>query len=643
MAIAHSPEPFSEDEEGLRAILQDAELPSLMPALAQVTGDLSLIDPSLRPNMRLTAAGVDPQGGIPPEAQARARELAVQALLRYREGGYRVHGDLAPDQIRQLMEFVTGDGADDYLPLMAHELAMPVDAGAPQWTVEDVAPGVDWKVVVVGAGMSGLVAAHRLAQAGVDFVVLEKNDDVGGTWYENSYPGCRLDTNNFAYSFSFAQKDNWPHRYSARDAIWHYFRDVADDLDLRRNIRFEQEVVAATFDEAAATWTVRVRPKDGEEYTLTANAVLTAVGQLNRPNFPDIPGIDRFAGPSWHTAQWRHDESLTGKRVAVIGTGASAYQVVPSIVDDVAELHLFQRTPPWMLPAPDYHDELPAGLSWLFRHVPYYHRWYRFFQFWTSVEGRRPFMQVDPEWQHPVSVSARNEELREALTAHMQRQFADRPDLLAKVMPDYTPGAKRMMRDNGVWPAALKREHVDLVTEKIVEITEKGVLTADGVEHQVDVIIYATGFRASDFLTPMTITGRGGADLHERWAGDATAYLGMHVPDFPNLFIVFGPNTNLVINGSLILFSEMEVHYALECMRLLLDTGSRTMDVRPEVLADYQEKVDAANRLASWGVSSVNSWYKNKGTGRVSQVWPLPILDFWKLTREPDPANFVLD
>jgi 4-hydroxyacetophenone monooxygenase len=370
--------------------------------------------------------------------------------------------------------------------------------------------------------------------------------------------------------------------------------------------------------------------------------VVTAVGQLNRPNFPDIPGQDLFAGPSWHTAQWRHDQDLTGKRVAVIGTGASAYQVVPSIVDDVAELHLFQRTPPWMLPTPAYHDELPTGLSWLFRHVPYYHRWFRFFQFWTSVEGRRPFMVVDPEWEHPISVSARNEELRQALVAHMEQQFGDRPDLLAKVMPNYTPGAKRMMRDNGVWPAALKREHVDLVTEKIVEITEKGVLTADGVEHQVDVIIYATGFKAADFLAPMRFTGRGGVDLHERWGGDARAFMGMHVPDFPNLFMVFGPNTGLVINGSLILISELSVHYLLESTRLLLTTGRTTMDVKPEVFAEYQDKVDKANRLMSWGTSTVNSWYKNS-TGRVSQVWPFPILDFWELTRQPDPENFVFD
>ena len=642
MAIAHTPGPFHEDEERLREILSDAELPALLPALAQLSGDMSLVDSSLRGNMRLTPAGVDPQGGMSAEAQERARELALQALLRYRDGGYRLNDDLTPDQLTRLMEFVTGDAPGEYESLLTHELAMPVDTGRPDWTKGEIAPSRDFSAVVIGAGMSGMAAAHRLSQAGVPFIVLEKNDDVGGTWYENSYPGCRLDTSNFAYSFSFAQKDDWPHQFSARGAIWHYFRDVADEFGLRQHIRFEEEVVQVAFDDADSTWTVRVQPRHDRAYTLRTSAVITAVGQLNQPKLPDIDGRELFAGPSWHTAQWRHGESLSGKRVAVIGTGASAYQVVPSIVDEVAEMTVFQRTPPWMLPTPAYHDEIPAGLSWLFRHVPYYHRWFRFFQFWTSVEGRRPFMVVDPEWRHPISVSARNEELRQALVSHLERQFGDRPDLLAKVMPTYTPGAKRMMRDNGVWPAALKREHVNLVTEKIVEITPKGVVTADGEEHQVDVIIYATGFKASDFLTPMKITGKGGVDLHERWRGDATAFLGMHVPDFPNLFCIFGPNTGLVINGSLILVAEMQVRYILQCFRLLLLTGKRTMDVRPDAFAEYQGMVDEANRLMSWGASTVNSWYKN-ATGRVSQVWPFTILDFWNMTRDVDTTAFVFE
>lgn len=641
MTIEHSIEPFAEDEAALREVLLQAELPSLLPALAHLTGDLSLLAEDLRPPMRLLASGVEPQGGMSPAAQDKARELAVTALLAYRESGYRVAASPSVEQLQQIMEFITGPEPGEYLPLAVHELGMPTDMGAPQWTKEQLAPDRDFRVVVIGAGQSGLASAHRLAQAGIDFVVIEKNDDVGGTWYENSYPGCRLDTSNYAYSFSFAQKDDWPEQFSPRDAIYGYFKDVARDFDLERHVRFQTEVVSAVFDEATERWTVTTRSADGTVDELVADAVISAVGQLNRPSYPDIAGRDSFAGPSWHSATWDHEVDLTGKRVAVIGTGASAYQIVPSIADSVAALSVFQRTPPWMLPTPTYHEPIPDGLRWLFRHVPYYSRWYRFFQFWTSVEGRRPFMVVDPEWQHPVSISARNEELRQALVAHLERQFGDRPDLLEKVMPTYTPGAKRMMRDNGVWPAALKKDHVDLVTDGITAIEPTGIRTADGVLHEVDVIVYATGFQASDFLAPMRIVGRGGVELHEHWAGEARAYMGVHVAGFPNLFCLLGPNTNLVINGSVILFSELGVHYVLECLRLLLGEGRRTVDARQDVSDAWNAEVDVASRGMAWGASTVNSWYKN-ASGRVSQVWPYQLLDYWDMTRAPRPEELVV-
>lgn len=641
MPIEHPVEPFAEDEEAIRRILLDADLPSLLPALAHLTGDMSLLAEDLRPPMRLLASGVEPQGGMSSAAQDKARELALTAILGFRSGGYRAAAAPAVEDLQHIMEFITGKTAEEYLPLALHELGMPADMGAPDWTKAQIAPDREFSVVVIGAGQSGLASAHRLAQAGIDFVVLEKNDDVGGTWYENSYPGCRLDTSNYAYSFSFAQKDDWPEQFSPRDAIYGYFKDVARDLDLEQHIRFETEVVSAVFDDETELWTVTIRAADGTESRLTANAVISAVGQLNRPSFPDIPGRESFAGPSWHSATWNHDVDLTGLRVAVVGTGASAYQIVPSIADQVGHLTVFQRTPPWMLPTPTYHDALPEGLQWLFRHVPYASRWFRFYQFWTSVEGRRPFMVVDPEWEHPVSISARNEELRQALVAHLERQFGDRPDLLAKVMPTYTPGAKRMMRDNGVWPAALKKDHVDLVVEGIVEMTPEGVRTADGVLHEVDVVIYATGFQASDFLSPMIIRGRGGVDLHEQWAGEARAYMGVHVPGFPNLFCLLGPNTNLVINGSVILFSELGVHYILECLRLLLSEGSRSVDARREVHDAWNEDVDRASRGLAWGASGVNSWYKN-ANGRVSQVWPYQLLDYWDITRSPRRDELVV-
>ena len=639
MPIFTTTPPITADEDTIRRMLQDADLPSLLPTLAQITGDLSLVADEFRPPQDATALVVQPQGGMSPETQERAREAALAALLRFRDGGSRVAGDPSPDALLTLLLFITGDISEEYVPLLAQELGIPVDAAAPDWTKGDFAPSRDFTVAIIGAGMSGLAAAHRLAQADVPFVVFERNADVGGVWLENHYPGCRLDTNNFAYSFTFAQKDDWPQQFSPRDAIYDYFREVSEELGLRQHIRFGTEVVAAAFDDATNSWTVRYRGPDGAEQTMRAQALVTAVGQLNRPNYPDVPGRDSFAGPSFHTARWDETVSLAGRRVAVIGTGASAYQVVPSIVDEVGQLLVFQRTPPWMLPTPTYHDDLPSGLSWLFRFVPYYHRWFRFYQFWTSVEGRRPYAVVDPEWDHEISISERNEQLRQLLAQRITGQYTDRPDLQDKVVPQYPPYAKRMLRDNGVWAKSLKHEHTTLITEGIEAITEKGIRTRDGVEHPVDVIIYGTGFQAQDFLAPIRITGRDGVDLHEQWAGDARAFLGMTIPGFPNLFCLYGPNTNLVVNASIIQFSEYAVSYVIGAIRRLLAEDKAAMECRQESFDAFNVSVDEANRLMAWGASEVSSWYKNR-FGRVSQNWPFPTLEYWRITREVNPADY---
>jgi 4-hydroxyacetophenone monooxygenase len=630
------------DEDALVAAVRGAELPALLPALAHLTGDLSLVDPALRPPLRLLPDRIEPQGGMSPAVQERARQRALGALRAFRDGGMAPAPEPDEAGLRTLMRFVSGDVGDEYLPLMAHELGLPVDAGAPGWTVAEVAPGRTVDVIVIGAGLSGLVTAHRLGQAGVGVTVLERNADVGGVWLENSYPGARLDTPNFAYSFSFAQEPGWPHRFSTRADIHGYLASVADRFGLRDRIRCGHEVVAATFDDETRRWTVHARRADGSEVAMQADAVISATGQLNRPKLPDVPGHDSFAGPAFHTARWRHDVDLTDRRVAVIGTGASAYQVVPSIVDRVRSLTVFQRTPPWMLPTPDYHEQIPPAERRLLRELPTYHRWLRYYQFWTSVDGRRPFAEVDPDWRETGSVSARNAALRRALEAHLRRRFGDRPDLLAKVTPDYAPGSKRMMRDNGVWPAALKRAHVELVTDPITRIVPEGLHTADGRLHEADVLIHATGFHASDFLAPIRVSGRGGRDLHAWWAGDARAHLGVHVPGFPNLFCVFGPNTGLVINGSILLFSEIAVHHILGCLRELLSRGARTVEVRPAAHDAYNAAVDAGNARLAWGVATVNSWYRN-ATGRASQVWPFTLLDYWRMVRVPNPADFRWD
>ena len=634
-------EPITASDDEIRRALEDAEIPPLLPALAYITGDPSLLRENLRPDPLLMAM---PQGGLTEEQQAEIRAIALATLIEFRDGGSRPAPLPSDEELLQIMEFAVGGGEmADYLGLLEEELAFRgEDRRAPGWHKAAVAPDVAFEVLIVGAGMSGLLAAHRLTEAGVGFVIIEKNSDVGGTWLENTYPGCRVDNPNHNYSYSFAQRHDWPLHYSTQSVLLEYFRRCADTFGVREHIRFNTEVVAAVWSEPEQRWAVTVRSADGTTDTVNANAVISAVGQLNRPSYPDIPGVGSFAGPAFHSARWDHTVELAGKRVAVIGTGASAVQFIPEIAPQVAELAVFQRTPPWLGPTPDYHDEVAPGLKWLYTHLPSYSELNRFYIFWKMGDGVLPGVRVDPDWEPKgQAVSELNDLGRMLMTGYLTMEFGDRPDLLAKVVPTYPPGAKRGLRDNGIWARTLKRPNVDLITEPIREITPRGVVTADGVEHAVDVLIYGTGFTASKFLTPMTVKGRDGVDLHEQWGGDARAYLGITVPGFPNLFCLYGPNTNIVINGSIVYFSECGVRYILGCLKLLLGERAAAMEVRAEVHDSFNEAVDAENRQYAWGWSDVNSWYKN-AHGRVAQNWPFTLLEYWKRTARPDPADFTL-
>ena len=633
-------------DETLSLALRDAELPALMPALAYLTADMSLVAADLRPAAHGPSVVLAPQGGMTADQQALARRRALSALIAFRDGGCVAAarpGELARQ--RPLLTFMTGDVDDRYLPMLAFELGLPGDTHAPGWTRAEVACRRDFRVAIIGAGMSGLAIAYRLRQAGIDFSVFERNEDVGGVWLENRYPGVRLDTSNFCYSYSFLQRDDWPHQYSTGPEVRDYFQNASRLLGLRKHIRFSTRVIAARFDEETGEWLVTSRAGDsgtGDEVR-RFSAVVCAVGQLNNPSFPDIEGAGSFAGANFHSARWDPGADLQGRRVGVIGSGASGFQVVPSIAGTVGEMRVFLRHPPWTVPTPGYHATLAPGLAWLFTRVPYYHRWFRFYQFWTSVEGRRQFATVDPGWRSPGSVSAKNQQVREALTAHLMAQYAGRPDLQAMMIPDYPPYGKRMLRDNGAWASALRQPNVSVISDRIERITPGGVVTVGGTVHDLDVIVYCTGFQAWKFLDGIEVTGRGGADLHQQWGQDPSAYLGITVPKFPNLFCIYGPNTNLVVNGSIVMFSECAVHYTMECLRLLLargeDSGGPTMDLRPEVLESYQALIDRANARMAWGTEGVSNWYKS-ASGRVSQNWPLSTLEYWNLTRRPDPGHY---
>jgi 4-hydroxyacetophenone monooxygenase len=637
--LSTAPEAIDADDAVIAAAVQDADMPALLVAVAQLTGDLSLLRPDLRPD---AARMLEPDAGLTEEQKAAGRALAATALCRHRDAGAPPAPYPDPTALRALVDWLAGGTlTDEYVPLLTEELALEgVDHRAPQWHKDELAPDRPFRVAIVGAGMSGIVAGYRLGQAGVPYVVFEKDDDVGGTWYENTYPGCRVDIPNTLYSYSFAQTADWPSFFSDQAVLLDYFRTCAERFGVREQVRFGCEVRSARWDDDAQAWTLTVRTPDGEE-THTAEALVSAVGQLNRPSFPDIPGRDRFRGASFHSARWDHSVDLRGRRVAVVGTGASAAQFVPAIAEAAAALTVFQRTAPWLIPTPNYTDDLPTGLRWVLRHVPDYARWDRLWWFLRTHEGLLPMAKVDPAWDGGErSVSAANDLIRELFTAYLRAEFPD-DELFDKVLPHYPPIAKRVVRDNGIWARTLHRPGVELYTGGIAEITEHGIRTCEGDERHYDVIVYGTGFQASHFLTPMEVVGRSGSSIHEHWHGTARAYLGITVPDFPNLFLMYGPNTNIVINGSIIYFSECEAHYIVESVRMLLERGAHSMDCRPDVHDRYNEWIDEGNASMAWGASGVNTWYKN-AEGKITQNWPYSLLRYWQQTRTPDPDDYAL-
>ena len=422
--------------------------------------------------------------------------------------------------------------------------------------------------------------------------------------------------------------------------LFDYFDRITDKYAIRPHIRFNTEVESAEFNEESGGWAVTVNSSDGALEVIEANAVISAVGQLNRPRMPEIAGREAFEGVSFHSGEWEHEHDLAGKRVGVIGTGASAFQFVPEISQDADEVVIFQRTPPWMAPAPTYRQDIPEGKHWLINHVPFYDKWYRFSLFWRTSEGMLRSVEVDPDWdQAQGSVSAANQQLRELLTAYIGGTLADAPEVLANAIPDYPPGGKRMVIDDGNWLRALLRDNVHVTTDPIEATTPTGITTASGAEEAFDVIIFATGFQAANFLMPMRVVGRGGVGLHEHWDGTARAYMGISIPGFPNLFCLYGPNTNIVVNGSTIFFAECEMRYVMGCLRLLLGGDRPAMDCKVETHDAYNRRIDEGNAAMAWGTPDVSSWYKNSA-GHVTQNWPFSLLEFWSQTLEPDPDDY---
>lgn len=628
------------EEARLRAALEGADTVPLIMALVHLTGDDSLLD-QLRPHVR---GPWDYSQSIPDADGRRVREALVTALKALATGTRKMPP--MPDRalLTKMMSVSTGQIVpNEYVPMMLGQMALDDDSvGARARRLPSEVVQGSFHVAIIGAGMSGLCLAIKLKQEGIPFTIFEKNTNVGGTWFENSYPGCGVDTPNHFYSFSFEPNHEWTEFYSKRNELWSYFRRCAEQYDLNRHIRFETELTAARFDEQSARWTLELRESNETTETFVANALIGAVGQLNRPSIPDIPGRETFAGPAFHTSRWNHAVDLKGQRVGMIGTGASGMQVGPSIAGIVDHLTIFQRSPHWAVANPNYHRAVSDQKKWVLQNIPFYRHWYRFQLFWGFSDGIHAALQVDPEWPKPdTALNAINERHRINMVKHIERELFDRPDLIEKVTPRYPPYGKRMLMDNH-WYQMLRRPNVDLVTQPIDCITADGVVTVDGAQYPLDVIVFATGFQAGRMLSPINLVGRDGAVLQELWRDDnPRAYLGITVPGFPNLFLLYGPNTNLGHGGSAIFHTECQVNYTLQCLRAMIEQGWSKLECRQEVHDAYNERVDRAHERMIWAHKGVGNWYRNRA-GRVFANSPWRLVDYWRMTSKPDFDEYLV-
>jgi cation diffusion facilitator CzcD-associated flavoprotein CzcO len=481
----------------------------------------------------------------------------------------------------------------------------------------------DPAIVIIGSGFAGLCMAIRLKQAGYHrFVILEKNDDLGGTWRDNKYPGCACDVPSHMYSFSFELNPGWSRMFAPQQEIWEYLRRCADKYGVAAHIRYGCAVERMEWDDTIGRW--RIVTVAGEVYT--TRAIVSGIGALHVPSIPAIPGAERFAGAAFHSAQWDRSCDLSGHRVAVVGTGASAVQFVPEIAKQAGRVYVFQRTPPWIHPRPDF--EIPPAVRATFASAPPVMRAFRD-GIYCLLETRAVGFAVHPTLMAPLQWMAER---------HIERQIGD-PALRAKVTPDYTIGCKRILLSSDYYPA-LTRPNVDLVTDPIARITDTGLACADGSAFAVDVIIYGTGFKTVEAIAELNVAGRDGVKLQDAWRGGIEAYHGITVAGFPNFFLLLGPNTGLAHN-SVVFMIESQVQHVMSCLRLLARQERDTIEAGAAAQRRFNDGIQRRLRRAVWSAGGCKSWYLDAdGVNRA--LWPGFSFEYWARTRRARRADYVI-
>lgn len=624
------------DTPELRAALEEAHIQSLLMVYVHLTRDEAMLDVFqnyIKPPYAM------PGTEIPAEYQQELRDKLRHVLTT---PGAASTEPLPKPLMQRMMSVGVGEPvADEFLPLLLDQIGF--EQPVPRREIPDrVAPPAGFKVLVIGAGLTGMAASIKLEEAGYDHIVIEKNPEIGGTWFENRYPGVGVDTPSHFYSYSFEITPEWNHYHPQGADMQKYLLHVADKYGVRRHIQFNSIVTRLVYDEAAKMWDVTVRRANGEEEVLRVNAVINGHGPLNRWKWPDIKGFDSFQGIKMHTATWDPSVDLKGKRVAVIGTGASGAQLVPAIVDEVGELTVFMRSKHWAIYNPEISHEVSPGMKFALRYIPYFREWFRFRVYWTAADGLFPNVLKDPEWPaDSPSVSALNEGMRQYALAHLEAKFGDRPDLKAKLTPDFPIFSKRIVLDNG-WFDALRRDNVTLEDGRIAEFTPTGIRMEDGTTYEVDVVLCATGFDVANMMGDLDIRGRGGRSLRDEWGyDDPRSYLGITVPGYPNYFMTVGPNSAPNHAAGQNLISEVQINYIIECLDWAIASGKQAVEVKPEPFEAWNEKIQTRMQEMIWTHPKANSYYLNSKK-RNFMSWPYRLVDYWNEMRGPVKEHFDL-
>ena len=634
--LADRPLPMRDSPE-LQTALEQANPHTLLMVYVHLTHDESMLEAF---KMHIHPPYTNPDYRIPEECLEDLRSKLHHVLTT--PGAARTD-EPSRGLVQKMMSVGVGEPVDDeFVPMMLEQGGF--QRTAPRKDLPGrVAPPPGFKVLVIGAGLTGLLASIELERAGYDHVLIEKNEEVGGTWWKNRYPGVGVDTPSHFYSYSFEISAEWNHYHPHGADMREYFCSVADKYDLRRHIRFSTRVVSLAFDEKDAVWDVSVENlKTGAREIIRANAVFNAFGPADRWTLPDIPGIGSFKGIVTHTAGYDESIDLKGKKVAVIGTGASSAQVVATIAGEVSELAVFMRSKHWVINNPEITREVSEPVKWALRHIPHYKEWFRFRVFWFAADGLYPNVVKDPSYPvDGIAVSALNEGMRQYALAHMKHKLGDRPDLMEKLTPDFPIFSKRVIMDGG-WYDALKRPNVTLDDTPIAAVTPTGIRMQNGTEYEFDVVICATGFAAGKLVSDLPIRGRAGHDLEIDWADEEErAYMGTTIPGYPNYFMSVGPNAGPNHAGGLNVVSEAQVHYLIECLDYMLANGARTIEPTQAAFERHNRRIDEQMKKMIWTHPKSKSYYQNS-KGRPVGPWPFRLVDMWDEMRGPVTEDYQL-